>query len=334
MGTPSFDRRSSFSGGGAQLAVAVSRAASRCETQVATSCCLAGMATRRARGKLHSAGLGCLPERRRLDLGRAGGGKVLPPAQGQGRPAHRSLADPGTARTRVRACIGRTRARRAIRRLTARGGRSSAGRPAAASRRLSRPLGTPARPGWGVRRSSPDPGSSAHRSPACSRRTSPLACRQIQRCLVWKRSHTRRARWRRRRALRGGVRAASRAPLYAAAHNTAVTPHHQLPRALPRAREQPRRHPALAQARESEAVPIQHESSRHPPQLPGARRDRHRTQAVTNPPTLSGPREQECGSRLADSPALAPRHERNSRLPPRARRSQAPCSPREAGTAA
>jgi hypothetical protein len=70
--------------------------------------------------------------------------------------------------------------RRAIRRLTAPGGRPSACRPAAASHTRSTPGGTPARPDWGVRRSSPDPGSSAYRSPACSRRTSALACRPIQ----------------------------------------------------------------------------------------------------------------------------------------------------------
>jgi hypothetical protein len=112
------------------------------------------------------------------------------------------------------------------RRLSALAGRPSAGRPAAASHRLSSPLGTPARPGWGVRRASLDPGSWACHSPACTRRTSPLACRQIQSCLVWKRSHTRRLRWRGRPALRRGVRAAPRARLCAATQNAAATAHH------------------------------------------------------------------------------------------------------------
>ena len=157
-----------------------------------------------------------------------GSGKYSPGAERQGRHVRyrreriREVREPV-----LRACIGRTRARRAIRRLTARGGRPGAGQPAAASHRLSTPLGTPARPGWRpVRRSSPDPGSSAHRSPACSRRTSALACRETQSCLVWKRSHTRRLRWRRRRALRGGVLGAPHAPPYAAAHNAAVRPYH------------------------------------------------------------------------------------------------------------
>jgi len=48
----------------------------------------------------------------------------------------------------------------------------------------------------------------------------------IQSCLVWKRSHTRRVRTRRQRALRGGVWAASRAPKVCCGGNTAVTPHH------------------------------------------------------------------------------------------------------------
>ena len=50
---------------------------------------LAGPPAAQPSGKLHSAGLGCLHERGRLDLDRAHEGKILPPAQREARPIGR-----------------------------------------------------------------------------------------------------------------------------------------------------------------------------------------------------------------------------------------------------